>query len=370
MLIAFDLTSAAKRHPGGIGGYGRELVAAFPGVAGPRGHAHRLAVRPNRWLRRGLVADLAPDGRVRLLVDGLTGPLLGPIDVLHAIGARLPARGRFLRVATIHDVNVFERPELSSPAWRARRQARLRQTAARADLVLALSEQGRAMLCEHLALPPERVVVVPGGIDTGHFAPPGADRLARARADYGLEDVPYLVTVGRLGERKNQLGLVDAFARAGLDDAWRLVLVGPTGDEAARLRARAEAAGLDPRVVRCPGRVPAADLPALLAASRGYVCSSMHEGQGRPVIEAQACGAPVASSDRGALPETVGDCGLLFDPADLDAFADALRRLATDEETVAALRRRGPERARERYAWPRVVERVLDAYERALARAG
>lgn len=368
MRIAFDLTSSAKREPGGISAYGRELVTAFRAVAGAA-HEHVVAVRANRWPRRDLLADLAPGGRVRLLVDGLTG-LLGSVDVLHGTGARLPRTGRFARVATIHDVNVFEFPELSAGAWRERRRARLRETVARADLVVALSAQGRAMIVEHLAMPPERVVVVPGGVDVERFAPPDAGTIARVHAAHDLEHVPYFVTLGRLGARKNQRGLVDAFARSGIDGGWSLVLVGPTADEGARLRAHAAAAGIAPERIRCLGRVPDGDVPALLAGSRGYVCASMHEGQGRPVIEAQACGAPVACSDRGALPETLGDCGFLFDPTDLDAFADALRRLAAGDAAVAELRARGPARARALYAWPRVVERLLDVYERARAARG
>ena len=159
--IAFDVTTVAKPRRGGIATYGWELIRAVARVA-PE-HEIVLGVRPNRWLRRshldGLLADLRPDTRPRLLLDARADARLQRPDVLHGIGVRLPPlRGgpRSARVVTLHDVNVFESPELSAERWRDERQARIRQTLARADLALSYSEQGRAALAEHLQFPPER----------------------------------------------------------------------------------------------------------------------------------------------------------------------------------------------------------------------
>ena len=131
MRITFDVTSCAKPHEGGIGNYGRGLVRACLRVG--RGHTFVLALRPNRWSKRALVRDLAPDAPRRLLLEALPGAGLGRVDVLHGIGVRLPARGSFGRVVTVHDLNVFEFPELSSESWRRKRQARIRETVSRPE---------------------------------------------------------------------------------------------------------------------------------------------------------------------------------------------------------------------------------------------
>jgi len=377
--LAFDVTSCAKARRGGIATYGWELIAACAAVA-PE-HEYRLALRPNRWMARRHVDELvarlaarAPGARPeppRLLLDVFAELCLGPVDVLHSIGVRLPprGRGRFARVVTLHDLNVFEFPELSGPAWRATRQARIRETLARADRVIVYSRAGARALQALLGFPEERIDVVPIGVDTARFRPRGEAERRATLERLGLSGRPYLLHVGAFGERKNQRGLLAAFARAvregGLPTGWALVLGGPAGDGAAALRAQARELGLDDSRVVLPGWIGEDDYPALLSGAGLYVCASLHEGFGIPVIEAQACGAPVLSSDRGALPETVGDCGVLVDVTDEAAFAGALARLAGDASLRARLAQAGPPRVARDFSWERVARMTLDVHAEA-----
>jgi glycosyltransferase involved in cell wall biosynthesis len=383
MRLAFDLTSCTKPHRGGIATYGWELVRAVARAA-PE-HELVLGVRPNRWLRRrlldALLADLRPGTSARLLLDPWVDARLQRPDVLHSVGVRLPPLGaapRSARVVTVHDVNVFEFPELSEEVWRAERQERIRQTLARADLVIAYSEQGRAALAEHVAFPSDRVRVVPCGVDTAYFARPNEPTLRATLQRHDLLGAdgaprPYVLLIGESSARKNQAGLLAAFARAvaerALPDEWLLVFAGPREQAAAALREMARREGLPANRLLLPGWVPDADLPALLAGAALYVCASLHEGFGLPVLEAQACGAPVLCSNRGALPETLGDCGVLFDPADADAFATALLGLLHDAPRRAKLARAGPARVAEKFAWAKVAERTLAVHAEAAGSA-
>ncbi len=258
MRIAFDVTSCAKPHGGGIQNYGRCLVRGFARVA--EGHEVSIAVRPHRWLKRHLVSDLPSAGPPRLLLDRFHRLTLGSVDVLHGIGARLPRTASFARVATIHDVRVYENPELAAQAWVHKRRARIRQTAERADLLVSPSERGARALVAHLGIPPERVRVLPDPVDTRVFRPPDSDSLARVRSAYALAERPYLFNLGQLSNRKNQLGLLEAFARARLPEPWLLVLAGPRGQAAERLRAAAAALGQSPP---SPGRRARASTPSL-----------------------------------------------------------------------------------------------------------
>ncbi len=365
MRITFDVTSCVKPHGGGIQNYGRRLLHGLARVA--EGHEISIAIRPNRWLKRHLVADLPSAGPPRLLLDRFHWLTLGSIDVLHGIGARLPRNAAFARVVTIHDVRVYERPELASEAWVRKRRARIRETVERADLIVSPSEWGARALVAHLGVSRERVRVVPDPVDTGVFRPPDPASLARVRSAYALEQRPYFLNLGQLGARKNQMGLLAAFARARLPEEWLLVLAGPSGDAAAQLRASAAALGIGDERLRLPGRIPAEDLPALLGACGAYACASLHEGFGLPVAEAQACGAAVLSSNRGALPETLGDCGLLFDPSDPGDFSAALHRMAADPALRREFARRGPARARRCFSAEAVASRLLDVHREAMA---
>lgn len=380
MKVAFDVTSCAKPRRGGIATYGWELIAACARVA-PE-HEYELAVRPNRWLARGhlegLARAVAQRGETareatggaapapRLLLDAFADLCLGPVDVLHSIGVRLPPRGRFAKVVTLHDLNVFEFPELSEPAWRDKRQARIKQTLARADSVIVYSRAGAAMLQQQLGFPAERVAVVPIGVDTARFFPRSEAERRPVLERLGLDGRPYVLHVGAFSTRKNQRGLLAAFARAALPDEWVLVLGGPTDEDAAALRAQAQQLGLDESRLLLPGWVGEPEYPALLSGAAVYVCASLHEGFGIPVIEAQACGAPVLSSNRGALPETVGDCGVLVDPGSEEAFAAALRALAGDTALRARLAAAGPARVREHFSWERIALATLAVYAAAV----
>jgi glycosyltransferase involved in cell wall biosynthesis len=364
--LAFDATTCVKARRGGVPNYGWSLVQACARVA-PE-HEYILAVRSHRWMRRSLIKDLLPGVRPRLLIDGLHGLTLGsPIDVLHGIGVRLPAPGGFAKTVMLHDLNVFEYPELTDPQWRRTRQQRIRETVARADLVISYSEQGAEALGEYVGLPREKVRVVPPGVDTTVFRRPEDDVLHRVAEQHDLLGRPYVLRVGGYSARKNPHGLRDAFADAALDPDWVLVLGGPQDAGRDALRTHARERGLDEDRLRLPGWVGSDDLPALLAGAACYVCSSLHEGFGLPVIEAQACGTAVASSNRGALLETVGDCGIVFDPTDRDDFASALSRLTGDEALRADLARRGPLRVAEKHGWDQVARRTLAVMTEAAA---
>jgi len=360
--IGFDVSSCVKAERGGIANYGWSLIAACARVA-PE-HEYRLFVRPHRWFRRELLADLLPGVRPRLLIDSFAGRALSGLDVLHGIGVRLPPRG-CARVVTLHDLNVLEFPELSTEEWRRKRTARIRQTLERAHLVISYSEQGARALGEHLQFPRERVRVVPIGIDTAVLRQPAPAVLREVLVRHGVHPRPYVLNLGAAGPRKNQRGLLAAFARADLPPEWVLLLGGPRGADIEALRAEARKLGLPDDRVLLPGRISEADLPVLLAGAALYCCSSLHEGFGIPVLEAQACGAPVLSSNRGALPETVGDCGLLFDPADEAAFAAALARLVHDPALRADFARRGPLRVAQHFSWDAIARTTLAVYAEA-----
>src|SRR5262249_22561121 len=159
-----------------------------------------------------------------LLVDPLADALLGAPDVLHAIGVRLPQRPREpggpagrapgraqarAQVVTLHDINVFEFPELSTPAWREKRGARIRQALLRADSAIAYAERGAPAPARPRQIPRGRGRVVPCGVDTAVFRRPGERERGEvlARLDLlapGGAARPCVLSIGEFSVRKNQ----------------------------------------------------------------------------------------------------------------------------------------------------------------------
>ena len=107
-----------------------------------------------------------------------------------------------------------------------------------------------------------------------------------------------------------------------------------------------------------PDFVPDNDLPALYAGATLFVYPSLYEGFGLPVAEAMACGAPVVSSNASSLPEVGGDAVLYFDPRNVDAIAETIRRALSDESLQNDLRARGIAQAK-KFSWDQAARELL-----------
>ena len=227
-----------------------------------------------------------------------------------------------------------------------------------AGLSVCNSEAGR--ICERKGLP-GAATVIPLGVDIEAFAP-----ASTARDDGGTHVVGY---VGRLASHKG----VDVLLRAlpGLDRVT-LRIAGAGPDEAA-LRELAVELGVADRV-DFVGSLPQEQLPGFYRGLDVLVVPSVPtpgwlEQFGRVVVEAMACGVPVVASDTGALPDVVGDAGLLVPPGDHHALRDCLRALLDDATHRRELAERGLDRAR-RASWPEVARAYHELYDRATGRDG
>ena len=203
-----------------------------------------------------------------------------------------------------------------------------------AALSVCNSEAGR--ICERKGFP-GAATLIPLGVDTQRFSP------APARPE---GQVPVIGYVGRLEPHKGVHVLLDAIAR--LDRAT--LRIAGAGPEEAALRARVAELGIGDRV-ELVGSVGQDQLPDFYRGLDVLAVPSLPtpgwlEQFGRVVVEAMACGVPVVASDTGALPDVVGDAGLLVPPGDPEALATALdvgargRRHA--RRAVASRRRAGP----------------------------
>jgi glycosyltransferase involved in cell wall biosynthesis len=241
-----------------------------------------------------------------------------------------PPRARCPVLLAVHDATfrLF-------PGWLDRRarmvlSAFVPASAGRARLVLALSETAKADLVAALDLDPERVRVVSPAPAPVFTPAPGAPERVRDR--WGLDR--YCLAVGDVGPRKNLGALAEALARLA-EPGLELALVGRTG-----AGGKAILGGLPARRL---GAVSDDDLADLYRAAAVTAQPSLYEGFGLPVLEAMACGSPVVTSDRGALPEVAGDAAVVV-PPDAAALAEGIRA-ALEPATAARLRAAGPAQA-------------------------
>lgn len=269
-------------------------------------------------------------------------------DVVFAPSVAVPPRGRRPLVVTVHDAAPCLFPESFPPRGLRFHLDGLQAAARRADLVITVSESSRTELVEHTAIPLERIVVIPNGVDR---EPATAEQAAALARRLGIDSRPYVLWVGSLEPRKNVealLGLPAALADAGLPH--RLVLAGPEG-WGPTAHAATTAAATAGDSLRLVGRVAAADLAALYRGADLFCFPSIHEGFGLPVLEAMAQGTPVLCSRAASLPEVAGAAARYVEDPGPQAWAAAVVDLLADGEALAALRQAGPAHA-ERFTWP------------------
>jgi alpha-1,3-rhamnosyl/mannosyltransferase len=231
-----------------------------------------------------------------------------------------------------------------------------------ADRILVLSRWAAVTLREALAVEPSRVAIAPPAAGRA-FCPQPAAQVQAVTERLGMPP-SYALYVGAHRPHKNIARLLEAYGRLP-HSAPPLVLAGrpdprfPLPEPAAQ---RLAASGR----LYLVGDVAEPDLPALYTGACLFVCPSLAEGFGLPVLEAMACGVPVACSTTPGLDEAAGDAAVRFDPRSVDDMADTLGGLLTDAARLEERRRRSAAHAAS-FSWERTASVVVQEYEVALA---
>ncbi len=328
---------------------GRQVFSLEGGrfhVRTPRGPLGRAL--PSAWRQAGILPDLRRD----------------EIRVFHGLSNELPLwieRSGVASVVTIHDL-IFERfPSLYPRVDRAIYRWKFRSAAARADLVVAVSEQTKADLVERYGVPPARIRVVHPSCHPAFQAPPSPGALAEAARARGLPE-RFFLSVGTIERRKNLLLVLRALE--GLRGV-PLVVVGRETPYAAEVRAFARDRGLAGRVRFLTG-VSAPELSALYRLSDALVYPSVFEGFGIPIVEALFSGTPVVTTRGGCFAEAGGPGSAYVDPQDPEELRAALREIWEDPERRARMREAGLAYAA-RFRDEIVAGEMLAAYDAAIA---
>jgi glycosyltransferase involved in cell wall biosynthesis len=265
-------------------------------------------------------------------------------------------------VVSVHDVSFLEHPSYFPAARALQLRLTVRRTVARAARIITVSEFSRGAIARAYGLDEEDIAVVPNAA-TSLFRPlPHAAASAWVWRRFGITP-PFVLNVGDLQVRKNQTGLIRAFAemvRAFPQLPHHLVLAGKDGWHGDATRRAALASGIADRI-HFTGFVSDEELLELYNACEFFVFPSFYEGFGLPVIEAMACGRPVACSDGSAVSEVADGAALLFDPHSTTQMTRAMLDLALDSELRARMGRLGLQRSAH-FSWRRAAEKTLEIY--------
>jgi glycosyltransferase involved in cell wall biosynthesis len=270
-------------------------------------------------------------------------------------------------VATVHHpITIDRRVELAAAATRRRRLSLRRwygftrmqaRVARRIPTLITVSDNSARDLAGEFGVRPANVRVVPVGVDTTTFAPPTSPRVPGRIVAVSSSDSPM----------KGVRVLLEAVAKLGTERDVELVVVGQPKADGPVARA-VDDLGIGDAVRFVTGLSDPA-LAELFGSAEVSVVPSLYEGFSIPAVEALACRTPLVASRAGALPEVVGDCGVLVEPGNPSALAGALAELLDDPQRREALGRAGRRRVEERFTWRAVAAATAEVYADAVAAA-
>jgi len=289
-----------------------------------------------------------------------------------AVFSYFPLLARVPCVVCYHDTTAERFPELLFPTRLNHRMWQAKTALARFQTTRAMtvSQASANDLESILRIPRQRIDVVTEAADEAFRVIDDPEAIAAARDRHGIpREADLLVYVGGMNRHKNTAGLLKAMIRVSQQRPnTHLAIVGSLSgkgfwDNADELQQFAHSTPPLDRNVHFTDRLSDDELVKLLNGAAALIFPSLWEGFGLPAVEAMSCGVPVLASDRGSLPEVVGDAGLLFRPEDPAEIADCVLRFLSDPQQQQVLAEAALRRAKT-FTWSRAAELAEDCFRK------
>jgi glycosyltransferase involved in cell wall biosynthesis len=260
-----------------------------------------------------------------------------------------------LIVITVHDLIPFVEPRSIADFYMRNKMLFVTN----ADYIICVSESTKRDLLRFIDVDPKKVRVVYHGVDHELFKP--RDKLEARRKLRLPLDKPMFLNVGSEEPRKNIPTLIKAFGILVRDvpNAMLIRVGSPTNITKKLIHNQ----GLEGKIVYL--RPTDEDLSLLYNASDVFVFPSYYEGLGLPLLEAMASRCPVVAGNRSAIPEAVGNAGILLDPFDVDGFAYWMCEVLTNEDLRNRLSETGYRRSMS-FSWEKCARETLEVYREVL----
>lgn len=244
------------------------------------------------------------------------------------------------RLVTIHDVNHLQ-PWFRNTSYKGYLKSKLaefliKQALKKSDQVITVSQFTKQELLNRFTVSPEKITVIPLGIDHHCFRLYSRFDIEKITASYAISN-DYIIYLGNVKPHKNIARLILAFSDSNYlqKKAVTLIIVGEKEKFLGQNHLLDETYSNLPVSVKSrikfTGFVPDKDLPKLLAGAKLMVFPSLYEGFGLPPLEAMACGCPTVVSNAGSIPEVCGNASIYFDPYDTNEITAAIEKMLSDE---------------------------------------
>lgn len=273
---------------------------------------------------------------------------LHPVDMFLGVSQAIPSSASYT-IGFIYDVAFLYHPE-AYPGSYEKLKSQTKDVIERSKQIITISYAVKADIEKQYALHNKRITVAYPGVDA-RFTPEG-------KAYKG--ENPYFLFVGALKPGKNIPRLIRAFSefQKHSHKPFDLYLVGGDYWKDSKINETVKSLDLS-KSVKILGHVTDIDLPLYYRGAEAFVSPSLHEGFCLPAIEAMSCECPVVGSTTGAMPEIIGNCGLLVDPLDVQSIARVLAKIL-DPKLKKTFIRKGIIRS-QTYSWEAFGKTVLSA---------
>jgi glycosyltransferase involved in cell wall biosynthesis len=375
--IGIDYTPAYEQGAG-IGRLVRDLIAALGQIdttndyrlfvsgasAGrlPAAPAPNFTWKPTRITPRWL-ARIWQRTQLSLPVE----VFVGNVDLFHATNFTLPPTlPKTKTIVTVHDLSFVRVPDAASPRLKKYLDVVVPRSVHAANHVIADSQATKDDLIAFYDLNPNKITVLLSGIDSRYQINKSHESVLTIRKKYGVPNTAYLFSVGTIQPRKNYSRVIHALQIL-RNKGYELdfVIAGGKGWLEDEMYQTIAETGLREHI-HLIGFADDEDLPTLYSGAACVTFPSLYEGFGFPVLEGMACGTPVVTSNVSSLPEVAGDAALLVDPHDVDAIADAIRRILDDSALRKTLIERGIAQAA-KFTWEDSARQLCQIYKNVLA---
>jgi len=280
------------------------------------------------------------------------------LDLFHGLGNELP-RGihkiTIPTIVTVHDLVFIRYPEFYKYLDRIIYRRRMKYACKTATKIIAISEQTKSDIVNFIGADPRKIEIIHQSVSPLFFEKAATEKV---KEKYKLPE-QFILAVGTIEERKNQLSILKALQAKKMDIP--LVLVGEPTSYTNDIHKYIAAGNIKNPVIFLKN-IPEKDLAAIYQLAGLSIYISVFEGFGLPVIEAMACGCPVITSNVSCLPETAGDAAILCPPDDIDALGNHILSLLNDNEFRVSLIAKGKARAEE-FRPKKYVEKLTALYE-------
>lgn len=286
----------------------------------------------------------------------------GDVRLYHSLTSFLPyglERRGIRTIVTVHNLEFLRLRGLFSPLHNMYRRAAMLSSLTRADRIVALSESIKHDLVRYLRIDSDKIDVIYRGCHHRFAEPITPETLAAVRDRYHLP-ARYMVVVGTHLPRKNLGHLVETLRR--VDEDIAIVVVGRATTYTEHISRRIKSLGLGDRVTMLHG-VADEDMPAIYHQAIAYLMPSLYEGFATSIVEAITVGTPVIAAKGSSLEEAGGPSSIYVDATDRDALAEAISRVANDEELQQRMIRDGKAYA-SRFRPEVIAYNLLNCYRR------